>query len=239
MRGGKDPAKIYILRGGEDDIRLTKKIDKESGRVVVSNANWRIFLGHTIFALPIIAGSSAFDEAGAPSFRAMFPYFARRRNSGGFLQPVTTIEATTTRRLAGKSLLPFGARLGNSLEFQKVRGRERTLEELKKAAQGNVLGQVIGTVAELRPQVTIAETKSQKLREQLANFRSSLLPGSVPARRSCEDRNADSGTRGRVTSRDDSTLGAALAVEMPPERTDLQQMYNAVGVSCLDSSSAL
>ena len=41
-------------------------------------------------------------------------------------------------------------------EFQKVRGRERTLEELKKAAKGGAFGELMGTVAELRPQVTVA-----------------------------------------------------------------------------------
>lgn len=231
MRGGKDPAKIYILRGGEDDIRLTKKIDKESGRVVVSNANWRIFLGHTIFALPIIAGSSAFDEAGAPSFRAMFPYFARRRNSGGFLQP----EQQSKQQQRGDWQVNLSYLLGLDweipLEFQKVRGRERTLEELKKAAQGNVLGQVIGTVAELRPQVTIAETKSQKLREQLANFEV------LDSYRDLSQRAARAKTEMQIAGREAVSLQEtiqhleqALAVEMPPERTDLQQMYNAVGV---------
>ena len=55
-------------------------------------------------------------------------------------------------------------------EFQKVRGRERTLEELKKAAKGGAFGELMGTVAELRPQVTVAEIRAAKLRTQLANF---------------------------------------------------------------------
>lgn len=41
----------------------------------------------TFFGIPMIAGATSFDEPGAPSFRAMFSYFARRRNSGAFLHP--------------------------------------------------------------------------------------------------------------------------------------------------------
>jgi uncharacterized protein YydD (DUF2326 family) len=231
MRSGKDPAKIFILRGGEGDDRLLRKTEKESGRAFTSNTNWRIFLGHTMFGLPLIAGSSAFDEAGAPTFRAMFAYFARRRSSGGFIQP----EQQAKQQQRGDWQVNLSYLLGLDweipLEFQKVRGRERTLEELRKAAQGQVLGQVIGTVAELRPQVTIAETKAQKLREQLANFEV------LDSYRDLSQRAARAKTGIQAAGREAVSLQEtiqhleqALAVEMPPERTDLQQMYDAVGV---------
>lgn len=42
-RSGKEPARIFILRGGENDSRLTKRIDKETGRILASNVNWRVF----------------------------------------------------------------------------------------------------------------------------------------------------------------------------------------------------
>ncbi|MHB8270947.1 ABC-three component system protein [Bradyrhizobium sp.] len=231
MRSGKDPAKIFILRGGEDDKRLTRRVDKESGRAFVSNVNWRIFLGHAMFGLPLIAGSSAFDESGAPTFRAMFAYFARRRNNGGFIQP----EQQSKQQQRGDWQVNLSYLLGLDweipLEFQKVRGRERTLEELKKAAQGQVLGQVIGTVAELRPQVTIAETKAHKLREQLSNFEV------LDSYRDLSQRAARAKTGMQAAGREAVSLQEtiqhleqALAVETPPERTDLQQMYDAVGV---------
>jgi uncharacterized protein YydD (DUF2326 family) len=231
MRSGKDPAKIFLLRGGEDDKRLTKKADKESGRTFVSNSNWRIFLGHAMFGLPLVAGSSAFDEPGAPTFRAMFAYFARRRNNGGFIEP----EQQSKQQQRGDWQVNLSYLLGLDweipLEFQKVRGRERTLEELKRAAQGQVLGQVIGTVAELRPQVTIAETRAQKLREQLANFE--VLDSYRDLSQRAARAKSGMQTAGREAVSLEETvqhLEQALAVEMPPQRTDLQQMYDAVGV---------
>jgi hypothetical protein len=55
-------------------------------------------------------------------------------------------------------------------EFNKVRIRERSLEELRKAAKQGALGDILGTVSQLRPQVAIAESKAKRLREQLENF---------------------------------------------------------------------
>ena len=72
--------------------------------------------------------------------------------------------------LAGKSLLPIWVGLANSFDLNKVRVREKTLEELRKALKDGALGQVVGTVAELRPQVAIAQLKADKLKEQLAAF---------------------------------------------------------------------
>jgi uncharacterized protein YydD (DUF2326 family) len=229
-RSGNDPAKIFI-RGGEDDKRLPRKIDKESGNAFVSNMNWRVFLGHNMFGLPSIAGSSAFDETGAPTFRSMFAYFARRRNNGGLIQP----EQQSKQQQRGDWQVNLSYLLGLDweipLEFQKVRGRERTLEELKKAAQGQVLGQVIGTVAELRPQVTIAETRAQKLRDQLANFE--VLDSYRDLSQRAARAKSGMQTAGREAVSLQETvqhLEQALAVEMPPQRSDLQQMYDAVGI---------
>jgi uncharacterized protein YydD (DUF2326 family) len=231
MRSGKDPAKVFILNGSEADTRLTKRTDKGSGRTFTSNMNWRNFLGHTMFGLPLIAGHSAFDEPGAPTFRAMFGYFARRENNGGFIQPEQQSKQQQRGDWQVNLSYLFGLDWEIPLEFQKVRGRERTLEELKKAAQGNVLGQVIGTVAELRPQVTIAETKAQTLREQLANFEV------LDSYRDLSQRAARARTEMQAVGREAVSLQEtvqhleqALTVEMPPERADLQQMYDAVGV---------
>ena len=55
--------------------------------------------------------------------------------------------------------------------MQMIRERERQLDELKKAARGGVLGDVIGTVAELRPKLVLAEDRAAKMGRDLAAFR--------------------------------------------------------------------
>jgi uncharacterized protein YydD (DUF2326 family) len=86
-------------------------------------------------------------------------------------------------------------------------------------------------VAELRPQVTIAETKAQNLREQLASFEV------LDSYRDLSQRAARAKTEMQGLSREAVSLQEtlqhlemALEVEIPPERADLQQMYKAVGI---------
>jgi len=123
-----------------------------------------------MFGLPAQLRGTLYDEPFTPTFRAMFPYFARRRDSGGLLNP----ERHSGKQQIGDWEINLSYLLGLDwqipLEFQKVRARERSLEELRKAAKAGAFGEILATVADLRPQVTLAETKAQRLRGQLANF---------------------------------------------------------------------
>jgi len=100
----------------------------------------------------------------------MFSYFARRDGSGGFNAP--ELQAAQQQRWDWQEnlsyLLGLDWRISHALH--NVRQRERMLKELKKAAKGGALGDVIGTSAELRPQVVLAGDRAVKLRERLSRF---------------------------------------------------------------------
>src|ERR1700726_3190382 len=87
-----------------------------------------------MFGMPGDVNGTAFEDPGTPSFRALFAYFVRRRDSGAFLYP----ERQAEQQQRGDWQVNLSYLLGLDwqipFEFQKVRGRERTLEELKKAA---------------------------------------------------------------------------------------------------------
>jgi uncharacterized protein YydD (DUF2326 family) len=230
-RSGSDPSKIFLLEGGEQREALPKKMDKASGRMWVSNQNWRVFLGHLMFGLPAQLENTVYNESFAPTFRAMFPYFARRRNSGGLLSP----ERHSGKQQIGDWQINLSYLLGLDwqipLEFQKVRVRERSLDELRKAAKSGAFGELLGTVAELRPQVTIAETKAQKLRDQLANFQ--VLDSYRDLSRRAARAKAEMQSIGReavVLNETLEHLERSLNAEKAPERSDLQQLYAAAGV---------
>ena len=116
-------------------------------------------------------------------------------------------------------------------ELQRVRVRERSLEGFKKAVKQGTFGRVLGTVAELRPQLTVAETRAQKLREQIANFQV------LDSYRNLSSRAARTKTEMQSISYEAVTLGetldhleSALEAERPPARSDLQSLYAAAGV---------
>jgi uncharacterized protein YydD (DUF2326 family) len=231
QRGGAEPSKIFLLAGGEDRDDLPKRTDKSSGRLFVSNTNWRVFLGHALFAMPGDVNGTAFEDPGTPSFRALFAYFVRRRDSGAFLYP----ERQAEQQQRGDWQVNLSYLLGLDwqipFEFQKVRGRERTLEELKKAAKGGAFGEVMGTVAELRPQVTVAETRAAKLRTQLANFE--VLDSYRDLSRRAAKAKLDMQALGLESVGLHETLGhleRALTVESPPAKTDVQKLYTASGI---------
>ena len=230
-RTGSDPSKIFILEGGEQRKDLPTRIDKTSELRVVSNTNWRIFLGHTLFGMPGDVRGTIYEEAYTPTFRALFAYFARRRNSGGLISPERQAEkqqrsdwqVNLSYLLGLDWQIPYG--------FIKVRARERSLEELRKAAKQGALGDVVGTVSELRPQVTVAESKARKMREQLENFQV------LESYRSLSRQAAQAKTEMQSLAREAvalnerlSHLERAMHTEKSPERSDLQRLYAAAGV---------
>lgn len=230
-RGGAEPAKIFLLAGGEDRNDIPKKLDKGSERFYVSNTNWKAFLGHKLFGLPLDESGTAFDEAYTPTFRSMFSYFARRRDSGGFISP----ERQAEKQLRSDWQVNLSYLLGLDwqipFEFTKIRLREKTLEELRKAVKVGALGQVVGTVAELRPQVTIAEAKADKLRRELANFEVHESYKEFSKRAASAKSEMQAIVRRTVSLNENlEHLEDALKSERAPQRSDIQQLYAAAGI---------
>lgn len=231
QRSGSAPSKIFILDGAEDHPGLTLKLDKETSLHCVSNVHWKTFLGHAMFGMPASVEHTEFEESYTPSFRSMFSYFARRRNSGALLHPERNAEQQQRWDWQVNLSYLFGLDWRIPFELNKVRGRERMLDELKKAAKGGAFGNVVGTVAELRPQVTVAETKAKRLRDQLNNFE--VLDSYRDLTRRAARAKTEMQALGReIVGRQETLnhLEAALAAEAPPDRSDLQKLYSAAGI---------
>lgn len=230
-RTGSDPSKIFLISGGENREDIPLKLDKASERFYVSNVNWRVFLGHVMFGLPAEEHGTLFDESFTPTFRSMFSYFVRRRNSGGFISPERQAEKQQRWDWQVNLSYLFGLDWQIPFDFNKIRARERTLEELKKAVKIGALGSVIGTVAELRPQVTISEEKARKLRQSLENFEV------LDSYKSLSKRAGQIKTEMQTLNRQSVTLNEtlehleeALRSERAPQRSDIQQLYAAAGI---------
>jgi uncharacterized protein YydD (DUF2326 family) len=86
-------------------------------------------------------------------------------------------------------------------------------------------------VAELRPQVTIAEAKADKLRRELASFQVHESYKELSKRAAQAKSEMQSIVR-RTVSLNESMehLEAALKSEKPPQRSDIQQLYEAAGI---------
>jgi uncharacterized protein YydD (DUF2326 family) len=173
-RSGVSPSRIY-LHGDISTLPLqsvldVKPVDFFYGREeFVSVERWRALLGAVFFKL----GTESDDGEGIrfqPTFRLLFPYFARRQNSGGFLWPTrqSIRQQPWQEQVAISYLLGLDAHIPQ--EFQEVRAQEKAMVELRRAVKEGGLGQYFGSAADLRTRSTIAEARSRRLREQLATF---------------------------------------------------------------------
>jgi uncharacterized protein YydD (DUF2326 family) len=113
------------LAGSENVPGLVTKTEKATGRIYVSNENWKAYLGRKMFSLPEIARDSDDEQSGTLSFRSLIAYFARRREAGAFFKPVQ--QAQMQQRSDWQTNLSYilGLDWEIPLEFQNVRDKEK------------------------------------------------------------------------------------------------------------------
>lgn len=214
-RSGSAKAKIYVTAPPAAKRKL-------------SATDWVTFLGEEMFGL------SSLEAAGSkpPSFRSLFAYFVRRQMSGAFTTPEkqATMQGTGDMQMALMFL--FGLDWQIARDWQAVRDREKTLEELKKAAGTGAFGSIIGKAADLRTQLTLQEARLKKLYSEIETFQ--VLPEyrelEVESAKLTRQLNelANANTIDFAAIRD---LEGALASEIPPDLEDLQAIYQEAGVA--------
>ncbi len=214
-RSGSVKAKIYATTPPEAKHKL-------------SATDWVTFLGEEMFGL------SSLEAAGSkpPSFRSLFAYFVRRQMSGAFTTPEkqATMQGTGDMQMALMFLLGLDWQIAR--DWQAVRDREKTLEELKKAAGTGAFGSIIGKAADLRTQLTLQEARLKKLYSEIETFQ--VLPEyrelEVESAKLTRQLNelANANTVDFAAIRD---LEGALASEIPPDLEDLQAIYQEAGVA--------
>lgn len=214
-RSGSAKAKIYVTKPPAVNRKL-------------SASDWVTFLGEEMFGL------SSLEAAGSkpPSFRSLFAYFVRRQMSGAFTTPEkqATMQGTGDMQMALMFLLGLDWQIAR--DGQAVRDREKTLDELKKAAGTGAFGSIIGKAADLRTQLTLQEARLKKLYAEIESFQ--VLPEyreleveSAKLTRQLNDL-ANANMIDFAAIRD---LEGALTSETPPDLEDLKAVYQEAGVA--------
>lgn len=219
----------FDLAGQLVDIQRQNK--SRSGYILNESAlaanNWRDKLGQEIFKL-----SSHIDEGRFPTFRSMFAYFVRRARSGAFLTPEKQAAMQGTGDYQMGLMYLFGLDWQIARDWQGVRDQEKTIDELKKATKSGAFGSIIGTAAELRTQLTVAEDRLKQYRREVEEFKVH------PQYRDMEEE-ADNLTRILAELSNENTidlasirdLESAMESEAPPELMDLQSVYQEAGIA--------
>ena len=215
QRSGSAKAKIYVTTPPATKRKL-------------SATDWVTLLGEEMFGL------SSLEAAGnkPPSFRSLFAYFVRRQMSGAFTTPEkqATMQGTGDMQMALMYLLGLDWQIAR--DWQAVRDREKTLDELKKAAGTGAFGSIIGKAADLRTQLTLQEARLKKLYVETESFQ--VLPEyrelEIESAKLTRQLNelANANIIDFAAIRD---LEGALASEIAPEMEDLQAVYQEAGVA--------
>lgn len=213
-RSGSSKAKIFVTASSHPKVKF-------------SATEWCAFLGEQMFGL------NSLEAAGSkpPSFRSLFGYFARRQASGAFMTPEkhATMQGTGDMQMALMFLLGLDWQIAR--DWQVVRDREKTLEELKKAAGSGAFGSIIGKAADLRTELTIREARLKKLHAEvdtfqvLPEYRELEMESAMLTRQLNELANGN--TIDFSAIRD---LESALLSEVPPDHEDLHAVYQEAGV---------
>ena len=216
-RSGHQKAKIYVE--GADFL---------NGKSRLSNTEWVELLGEKMFGFQSLQES----DGRAPTFRSLFAYFVRRQLSGAFTTPEkqATMQQAGDYQVALLCLLGLDWRIAS--DWQKVRDREKTLAELKKAAGDGAFGSIIGKASDLRTQLAVAEAALREMQAELADFR--VLPQYAQMETEADQltRRINELSNGNVIDaaaiRD---LERAMESEAPPPLDELESIYAEAGVT--------
>ena len=104
----------------------------------------------------------------------LFPYFARREKEGGFRSPTKhwASEPPGQEQVSISFLLDLDWSI--SKDFEEVREKENSLKIIRKEAKTGVLGEIVGSAADLRTRLAVLEQRCARLRQNIADF--NVLP---------------------------------------------------------------
>jgi uncharacterized protein YydD (DUF2326 family) len=229
--GGK---RLRVDRSGHQKSKIhVEGANLLNGECNLSNLEWLELLGESMFGLKQVQN----PDGRVPTFRSLFSYFVRRQLSGAFTTPEkhANMQQVCDYQVSLLYLLGLDWRIPS--DWQKVRDREKTLNELKKAAKDGAFGSIVGKSSDLRTQLTVAETKLTSLKSQVAAFR--VLPQYAELEVEADQltRAINDLSNGNVIDiATISDLERAMQTEAPPPLTDLKSIYAEAGVALPDVS---
>lgn len=163
------PVEDWPIQSRHNQITdLFENLDNGKNSVEKTNDEWKTFLGSAWFGLPNMSDGKG--ERNNPSFRRIFPYFARRQVDGGFQNPTqySTKQPKWSEQVSLSYLL--GLDWNISRGFESLRNRESTVREMRKASNSPDFNKIFGKSEDTLTRLVVAENRYELLREQIKAF---------------------------------------------------------------------
>ena len=211
---------MTVARSGSKPSRVI--VDSEA----ISNVAWKDVLGKSCFGL-----SEESDERWKPSFRSLFSMVVRRQQDGGFQQPMQH----SARQQPWDQQVTICYLLGLDwtvpARFQDLKGQERVVKELRRAARDGDLGRYFGRAADLRTSLTLSEAQGSRLRGRLDGFR--VVPEYQELQREADRITAEINelSMENVADRElTRELRTSMEEEDAPDHRDVAKLYEEAGI---------
>jgi uncharacterized protein YydD (DUF2326 family) len=228
-RSASRPSRVYFSKLPQKRWPIHPRIRGKDERPSLSNEEWKAVLGSVMFGLRA-ASDDERAEKFIPTFRTLFPYFARLHEDGAFLEPtqVFTKQQLWNQQVAIAFLLGLDWRIPQGMQL--VRARERTIRQLEEIVQSDESG-LFPRSDDLQAQLTLAHDRVSQVKQSLAGYQ--INPEyhafEAEANRLTADiartLDEDLWDREQMTG-----LEQALRAELPPQPVDLQRLYNEAQV---------
>ncbi len=164
-RNTKDFTKVKI----EGDIStwpIKPDYDNNEKRFTMKTAEWSSLLGYLMFDLPV----EATGEQYKPTFRSLISYFARR-GVGAFHDPFSHNRKQKEFDIQVNNAYLLGLNWEYASEFQVLKDKEHTLQELKKASNQGLLAGFIGSLGDMEAERVRLEDEVNASEDQLKTFK--------------------------------------------------------------------
>ena len=141
-----------------DHISLSPEWNK------ISLAQWKDRLGKVLFDL------QSDLPPYSPSTRSLISYLVRRKESGGFAEPFkhSDMQQPWDIQVSLSFLLDLDWSIPT--EFEKIRGEQKSINDLKKAISSDTINLGIGSAAELRTELAVARERAERLKDLAGQF---------------------------------------------------------------------
>ncbi|MFK0252594.1 ABC-three component system protein [Streptomyces sp. NPDC090445] len=186
-------------------------------------AEWSARIERELFRLPA-------DHAGI-SGRAMLALLMRRVGSHAFNDPVRTFPQQAPSEAAANLAYLLGLDWRLAGGYRAIAVQEATRKQLKAALNDPAWGQVVGSTADLRAKIIVAEGDVENLKAEIASFRV------VPAYEDLKRRADELDQKVRALPEDDvidrrnlADLRRAVAEANDPDTAYLDAAYRELGV---------
>lgn len=169
VRSGRDNKYVYIENFNKLRSSLKAKARKDRAEPCFTNDTWSDILGIHLFNLNL--NSEEENIKYAPSFRLIFPYFARRESDSGYISPENNakhVEKAPWQKQVCLSYL-LGLNWTIASDFEKL---SKTIKVLKTISEEKdvFFKDIIGEKAKLKSELTVITHQYNYLKDQIINM---------------------------------------------------------------------